>query len=92
MDSSTVATPTVDVFACQHCSAAPELVIQDRARLSVVRHTLGCPTLVAQVRARWPLATAALPDVLGQVPFERLAAFGRWHRTVQAREKRRAAR
>jgi hypothetical protein len=44
----------MDVFACQHCSAAPELVVDGRAQLSIVRHALGCPTLLAQVRARWP--------------------------------------
>ena len=28
--------------------------------LAVVRHGLGCPTLIAQTQARWPLTTAAL--------------------------------
>lgn len=44
----------MDMFACQHCSAVPELVIDGRAQLSIVRHALGCLTLQAQVRARWP--------------------------------------
>lgn len=75
--------------ACQHCQAPPELVIDGRAQLSIVRHGLGCPILQAQVRARWPDEPTRLPDTPAQIPFERRAAFGRWHRTVQAREKRR---
>jgi hypothetical protein len=42
----------LDVFACQHGEAAPELVIDGRAQLSIVRHALGCPTLHVQVPAR----------------------------------------
>jgi hypothetical protein len=80
----------MDVFSCQHCSAFPELLVDGRAQLSVVRHSLGCTTLLAQVRARWPLSTT-LPDTPAQVPFEQRAAYGRWHRTVRAREERRAA-
>jgi hypothetical protein len=49
----------MDMFACQHCSAVPELVTDGRAQLSVVRHALGCATLQAQVRARWPDESSA---------------------------------
>ncbi len=38
----------------QHCTAVPELVVDGRAQLSIVRHAPGCPTLLAQVRTRWP--------------------------------------
>ncbi|MCV7100903.1 MULTISPECIES: hypothetical protein [Mycobacterium] len=82
----------MDVFACQHCPAAPELIVDGRAQLSIVRHNLGCPTLLAQVRARWPDQPTKLPDTPAQVPFKQRAAFGRWHKTVQAREKQRTAR
>ena len=80
----------MDVFACQHCNAAPELVTDGNAEVSVVRHAVDCPTLQAQVRARWRDRTG-LPDTPAQVPFEHLAAYGRWHRTVQAQEERRRA-
>ena len=46
-------TQRMDMFTCQHCSAVPELVVDGRAQLSIVRHRLGCPTLQAQVRGRW---------------------------------------
>jgi hypothetical protein len=72
------------MFDCPHCNAAPELVVDDRAQLSVVRHALDCLTLQAQVRARWP-EPAGLPDTPTQFPFAQRAAFGRWHRTVQAK-------
>ena len=77
----------MDMFACQYCSAVPELVVDGRAQLSIVRHALGCPTLLAQVRARWPDEPARFPETPGQVPFERRAAWGRWHCTVKAREE-----
>jgi hypothetical protein len=76
-----------DVFACTHCTAAPEPLPE--SNLVVVRHGAGCEVLIAQTKARWPLTTAALPDTPAQVPFEQRAALGRWHRTVQARDKRR---
>jgi hypothetical protein len=38
----------MDVFACQHCDAAPELIVDGRAHLSIVCRTLGSPTLQAQ--------------------------------------------
>jgi hypothetical protein len=42
----------VVTFACQHCTAVPELVVDGKAQLSIVRHAPGCLTLQAQVRAR----------------------------------------
>jgi hypothetical protein len=57
------------VFACQTCAAAPELITDGNAQLSVVRHTLGCPTLQAQVRARWPDHPTGLPATPAQAPF-----------------------
>jgi hypothetical protein len=80
----------IDAFACQHCTAAPEPLPD--SNLVVVRHGLGCPTLQAQVRARWPDEPTRLPDTPAQIPFERRGAYGRWHRTVRAREERRAVR
>ena len=73
-----------DVFTCQTCKAVPETVVDGRPQLSIVRHALGCPTLLAQTRTRWPDKPARLPDTPRQVPFERLAAPDRWHRAVQA--------
>ena len=46
-------TDAVDVFTCTHCSAVPSTTRSGNAQLSIVRHTLGCPTLCAQVRTRW---------------------------------------
>jgi hypothetical protein len=51
-------TRTVEVFTCQHCEAVLELVVAGNAQLSIVRHALGCPTLCAQVRTRWPAGEA----------------------------------
>jgi hypothetical protein len=51
----------MDAFACQHCNAVPELVVDGRAQLSIVRRAPGCLTLQAQVRARWPDEPASLP-------------------------------
>jgi hypothetical protein len=45
----------LDVFACPHCEAAPELVIDGRAQLSIVRH------------AR-PGEPIRLPDTPAQIP------------------------
>ncbi len=66
-----------DVFCCQHCTAVPELLVDGKAQLAIVRHALGCPTLLAQVRNRWPDELARLPDTPAQTPFEHKAAFGR---------------
>jgi hypothetical protein len=35
----------MDVFACQHCTAVPELVTN--SNLVVVRHQAGCEVLIA---------------------------------------------
>jgi hypothetical protein len=78
------------MFACQHCSAAAEPI--PGSNLAVVRHAPHCETLQAQVRARWPLTPATLPDTPGQVPFSQRTAFGQWHKTVLSREQRRQAR
>jgi hypothetical protein len=77
----------VDVFSCRQCTAEAEPIPD--SNLAVVRHAFDCETLQAQVRARWPLTPATLPDVPGQIPFQHLAAFGRWHKTVRVREERR---
>jgi hypothetical protein len=44
------------VFTCTHCNAVPERVVDGKATIAVVRHKLGCPTLIAQSRTRWPWA------------------------------------
>jgi hypothetical protein len=44
----------VDVFTCTACEVTPELVTDGKAQLAIVRHHLGCPTLLAQTRTRWP--------------------------------------
>jgi hypothetical protein len=38
----------MEAFACQHCNAVPELVVDGRAQLSIVRHALGCPDAASQ--------------------------------------------
>jgi hypothetical protein len=40
-------------FTCSHCNVVPEQVVDGKAAIAVVRHKLGCPTLVAQTRTRW---------------------------------------
>jgi hypothetical protein len=45
-------------FTCTRCDAAPELVVDGKAQIAIVRHELGCPTLLAQTRTRWPVARA----------------------------------
>ena len=50
MHTDTVAA----VFTCTHCNAVPERVVDGKATIAVVRHKLGCPTLMAQSRTRWP--------------------------------------
>jgi hypothetical protein len=42
------------MFTCAHCSAEPERVVDGKAVIAIVRHALGCPTLTAQTRVRWP--------------------------------------
>jgi hypothetical protein len=42
------------VFTCTHCNAVPKQVIDGKAQLAIGRHKLGCPTLLAQTRTRWP--------------------------------------
>ncbi|MBS4729710.1 hypothetical protein MSM1_15620 [Mycobacterium sp. SM1] len=79
----------MDVFACQHCAAMPEMIIDGRAQLSIVRHSLGCPTLLTQVRTRWPIEAEKLPETPGQVPFAKRADFGRFRKAVLARERKR---
>jgi hypothetical protein len=46
-------TTVAAVFTCSHCNAVPERVVEGKATIAVVRHKLGCPTLVAQTRTRW---------------------------------------
>ena len=50
------------VFTCAHCNAVPEQVVDGNARIAIVHHQLGCPTLMAQVRVRWPGAVAPSLD------------------------------
>jgi hypothetical protein len=42
------------VFTCTHCNAVPERVVDGKAAIAIVRHKIGCPTLMAQTRTRWP--------------------------------------
>jgi hypothetical protein len=42
------------VFTCTHCNVVPERVVDGKAEIAIVRHQLGCPTLMAQTRTRWP--------------------------------------
>ena len=41
------------VFTCTHCNAVPKQVVDGNATIAIVRHKLGCPTLMAQTRSRW---------------------------------------
>jgi hypothetical protein len=79
----------VDVFACPVCNATPELVAEGNAQLAIIRHQLGCPTLLAQSRGRWAEPPTALPSTLAPIPFAHRSANPRWHKTVRAREERR---
>jgi Phage integrase family len=45
--------PVAAMFTCTHCNAVPEQIV--KAQLAIVRHELGCPTLLAQVRVRRPI-------------------------------------
>jgi hypothetical protein len=42
------------VFTCTACNTVPEQVVDGKATIAIVRHELGCATLLAQVRVRWP--------------------------------------
>jgi hypothetical protein len=44
----------VDHFPGEDCNAVPEQVVDGQATIAIVRHNLGCPTLMAQTRTRWP--------------------------------------
>ena len=59
------------VFTCTHCNAVPEQVVDGKAMIAVVRHKLGCPTLLAQTRTRWP----AVDDEKGTRPVRTPAAM-----------------
>jgi hypothetical protein len=54
------------VFTCAHCNAVPEQVVDGKATIAIVRHKLGCATLLAQTRARWATQarTKRAPSVL----------------------------
>ncbi|MCW2628528.1 hypothetical protein [Mycobacterium sp.] len=67
MHTDTVAA----VFTCTHCSTVPEQVVDGKATIAIVRHQLGCPTLLARTRTRWPRAGA-----LNAEEFDRLDPFG----------------
>jgi hypothetical protein len=41
------------VFTCTHCNAVPQQITDGKATIAIVRHALGCPTLMAQTRTRW---------------------------------------
>jgi hypothetical protein len=41
------------VFTFTHCNAVPEQVVDARATIAIVRHEVGCPTLMAQTCTRW---------------------------------------
>src|SRR5262245_65212139 len=55
---------------------APEVITDGRTRLAIVRHNLGCPTPLAQSRARWAWADkpSALPETSAPVTFAHLGA------------------
>jgi hypothetical protein len=44
-------------FTCTQCNAAPERVVDGKATIAIVRHKLGCPTLLGQCRVRWAVET-----------------------------------
>jgi hypothetical protein len=54
-------TVAAAVFTCTHCNAVPQRIVDGKATIAVVRHQLGCPTLLAQSRARWPAVDAIGP-------------------------------
>jgi predicted alpha/beta hydrolase family esterase len=53
------------VFTCAHCNAVPEQVVDGKAAIAIVRHKLGCPTLLAQTRTRWPAQVRSAFNLLG---------------------------
>jgi hypothetical protein len=53
------------VFTRTHCNAVPEQIGDGKAQLAIVRHQLGCPTLVTQVRVRWISAAGNRIAVVG---------------------------
>ena len=53
----------VDVFACPACNVTPEVMTEGNAQLAIVRHQLGCPTLLPQSRTRWADEPAGLPHL-----------------------------
>jgi hypothetical protein len=55
-----------DVFTCTHCNAVPEQVVDGKAAIAIVRHESGCPTLMAQVRARWRAGATDRLDLSGR--------------------------
>jgi hypothetical protein len=57
MHTDTVAA----VFTCPVCEVAPEQVVDGNAAIAIVRHRLGCPTLMAQTRTRWPAQVRRAP-------------------------------
>lgn len=65
------------VFTCTRCNAVPDQVVDGKAQLAIVRHKLGCPTLLAQVRTRWADEPVGLPETPAPAPFGRLGANNR---------------
>jgi hypothetical protein len=59
------------VFTCTHCAAVPEQVVDGKATVAIVRHKLGCLTLLAQSRTRWPAQGALDGEAI-----DRLDPFG----------------
>ena len=82
----------VDGFTCPDCRAVPEQLASGKAKIGIVRHELGCPTLIAQTKTRWPLADPELPDTPRQVPFEQRAARNLSHRTAAGPARTRQSR
>jgi len=62
------------VVICAHCDATPELIADGRAQLSIVRHELGCPTLLAQTRTLW--ADAVVGRAVGPTDIDAATAPG----------------
>jgi hypothetical protein len=72
------ATPTtVDMFRCPNCHAAVE-TITGAASMTIVRHTPGCPLLIAATMARWTLTAASLPVTPRPVAFANRVGRSRW--------------
>ena len=45
---------SIVLFCCHACDAAPELVADGAAKISVVRHRPGCELLITATRNRCP--------------------------------------